>query len=44
MRGLDFRSYRLRGSSLAARAGFALMLTLAAVLLASLVHGLRGLS
>ncbi len=44
MRGLFLRFCRLRGSSPAARAGFALLLVLTAVLLASLVHGLRGLS
>lgn len=44
MRGVFSCFFRLRGSSPAARAGFALLLALSAVLVASLIHGLRGLS
>ncbi len=44
MAGLGFRLIRQRGSSSAARAGFALLLVLSAVLVASLIYGLRGLS
>ncbi|MGC8794772.1 MAG: hypothetical protein ACP5U2_15420 [Bryobacteraceae bacterium] len=44
MGGLFFRSESLRRRGRIARLGFVLFLALAAILLASLIHGVRSLS